>query len=126
MQFANTFSHSVPFLFILLTRIHGAKVVISKESNLSVFPFMDYAVSFSLRTLCLDPKDFLIFFFPGSLIVLFIILKCIIYFELIFTYNVKLQSKLILFAPMSNCSSWCGHLSIVFFSFGLKSSQLLV
>lgn len=60
---------------------------------------MDYAVSFSLRTLCLDPKDFLLFF-SESFTVLFIIFKRIIYFELIFTCNVKLKSKLILL-PLS-------------------------
>jgi len=63
--FANIFSHSSAYIFILLRSFHRENVKILMRSNLSFFPFMDCAFAVKSKNYLGSPTSCR-FFFPKS------------------------------------------------------------
>ena len=99
ISFANIFSHSVGCLFVLLMACFAVQKVLSLiRTHLFIFAFVSFAWGDRSKNILLwfMSKTFLPMFSSKSFMVSGLTFRILIYFEIIFVYNVRKCSNFIL------------------------------
>ena len=91
VRFTNIFSHSVRWLFTFLIMSFAAQFLILMKSDLFIFPFVSHTFSVIVKNSLPNQKSwrFTPMFSTMTFMLLALVFRLLIHFELIFVYDVK-------------------------------------